>query len=694
MALYPGAALTPSTSLTPDTPDTPSATASVAIEVAVTADATVSGGATATVTLAPTITATATTETPTLPGASTDPVTAAVQIEFTDGVWTDVTAYWDAKRPVQITGGRSDVDERVQPGRLSGLWLDNTDGRFTVGNSSGAYWPNVAAGKRVRFSVKDPASSTYYARFTGRIDGWPLSWADNATTCWVQVSATDALADWAKPVPPFMAYQAREIDAGDSTCSMGAYFECVALDDAGRLASTDGAYALANEGLGATEFRTAGPLGDPRNVLEFPVSTDTTTTYKGVAPFGSSTSWGVSAWIRVAQVPPAGTTYAPILVEDTATGYGVALMVTDAGALEAWTFDAGVGTYRTGVSVNVSDGAWHNVAIVGEGNGALSRLWIGARGGWGAAASGLPAATVLGNTNPKTLRLGRIGGSVCHVSTWSVTSPYKPNIQSLYMSGWGLSAYTDASGRLAQVADMLGTTNYTYSGVRTGVANSSPVGTGLDLARVVEDTDGGVLWASRSGLVTYTGGAERTSPSGGISLRLAAEEIGPDVQVLADSLDICNHVTLTNRRVYNNAEMSNVVVAQDADSITRYGRRTRELTTSWADFTTSEPQYLNRRAGELLVAAEAPRIPVLTLDVMAMTDAQQLAVLGLDMWDQVGVTGLPTAGGFDSSRLFRVEGWTETVGVDVWQVALNVSNAGNSLGDATHGLILGSNRLG
>lgn len=105
--------------------------------------------------------------------------TVKVEIEFSAGSWTDVSTY-SRLSSLSITVGRSDTDQRVQPGRLSGLVLKNNDGRFTVGNAAGAYYPNVASGKRVRVSIKDPVSLSYVPRFVGRIDGWPISWRATA----------------------------------------------------------------------------------------------------------------------------------------------------------------------------------------------------------------------------------------------------------------------------------------------------------------------------------------------------------------------------------------------------------------------------------------------------------------------------------------------------------------------------------
>jgi len=64
--------------------------------------------------------------------------------------WTDITPYVMA--PLEITVGRTDEFGETQPGTLRGL-LRNDDGRFTMGNAAGAYFPDVQVGKRIRVSV-------------------------------------------------------------------------------------------------------------------------------------------------------------------------------------------------------------------------------------------------------------------------------------------------------------------------------------------------------------------------------------------------------------------------------------------------------------------------------------------------------------------------------------------------------------
>lgn len=66
--------------------------------------------------------------------------------------WTDITQHVDTIQGVSITRGASDERAETQPGTVS-MILDNSDGRFTPGNTGSPYWPYVRRNAPVRVSV-------------------------------------------------------------------------------------------------------------------------------------------------------------------------------------------------------------------------------------------------------------------------------------------------------------------------------------------------------------------------------------------------------------------------------------------------------------------------------------------------------------------------------------------------------------
>jgi hypothetical protein len=118
------------------------------------------------------------------------PDSTTIEIEFTDGVWTDVTSLVNVGAgAITRKVGRSTQLDTISAGSLS-FTLDNPDGRFTPDNALSTYYPNVVEGKRVRWKVTE--ASTTYTRFTG----WTTQWVpeiNGASASVVSVNATDAL---------------------------------------------------------------------------------------------------------------------------------------------------------------------------------------------------------------------------------------------------------------------------------------------------------------------------------------------------------------------------------------------------------------------------------------------------------------------------------------------------------------------
>ena len=118
------------------------------------------------------------------------PDSTTIEIEFTDGTWTDVTSLVNVGAgSITRKVGRSTQLDTISAGSLS-FTLDNPNGTFTPDNPLSTYYPNVVEGKRVRWKVTE--ASTTYTRFTGWITQW-VPEIDGASASSVQVVATDAL---------------------------------------------------------------------------------------------------------------------------------------------------------------------------------------------------------------------------------------------------------------------------------------------------------------------------------------------------------------------------------------------------------------------------------------------------------------------------------------------------------------------
>jgi hypothetical protein len=120
-----------------------------------------------------------------------------VEIEFTAGVWTDIST--NVGQPVVIRVGRSDASSDVQPGTCT-VVVDNVDGTFTpdnplTGATSGVtYYPNLVEGKRLRVRVTKGTTST---RFLGRITSIVPDFPTEPTQAKTTITAVDVLGDLA-----------------------------------------------------------------------------------------------------------------------------------------------------------------------------------------------------------------------------------------------------------------------------------------------------------------------------------------------------------------------------------------------------------------------------------------------------------------------------------------------------------------
>lgn len=115
------------------------------------------------------------------------PSNVALEIEFTAGVWTDVSTL--TGRAV-IRRGRDSQFTDIQPGTLT-FTLDNPDGAFTPDNTLSTNYPNLVEGKRVRLRVTK--SATTYTRFLGKIASIDPKVPKNVANATTTIVAKDAL---------------------------------------------------------------------------------------------------------------------------------------------------------------------------------------------------------------------------------------------------------------------------------------------------------------------------------------------------------------------------------------------------------------------------------------------------------------------------------------------------------------------
>ena len=202
---------------------------------------------------------------------------------------------------------------------------------------------------------------------------------------------------------------------------------------------------------------------------------------------------------------------------------------------------------------------------------------------------------------------------------------------------------------------------------------------------VAEKTEGGRLFMSRDGLLTFESrdtvtGNPRTTVS------IDAGLVGPDSAFVMSTQGLLNDLsgkrpTGADIRVF------------DQPSIDTYGyfRDTPEyLLTSDVELVDA----LNWRvAGHSQPTVQMPRA---TIDVYTDTTGIAPQLRALDIGDRLTITGLPPQAPSPSLD-FVVQGYTENISLTGWGFAANLSNYQSVraliVDDATYGLLDGDNRL-
>ena len=190
------------------------------------------------------------------------------EIEFTAGTWTDVSTYQIGETEVVGTFGRATSFDDIGPSTWT-VSLRNEDGRFTATNTSGAYYPNVICGKRLRVTVTSPASVAYQ-RFLGYITSWTVHFPDgDVHGCRATITASDVLATVGRRTldRPFVEEANRRARAAGEGCDV---FPLVVTDVNIDQASAAAVTYLENKGTLKAGNSALGDLSILRALMTWP----------------------------------------------------------------------------------------------------------------------------------------------------------------------------------------------------------------------------------------------------------------------------------------------------------------------------------------------------------------------------------------------------------------------------------------
>ncbi|MDH6134663.1 hypothetical protein P3T37_004067 [Kitasatospora sp. MAA4] len=300
--------------------------------------------------------------------------------------WLDVTSYVDQDQPITINPGRP--DGLADPGAATcTLTVDNTDGRWTAGNPSGAWCGLIRKGIWLRVDLL-PLSGTVSRRFTGYITALPTTITGAGAQS--QISASDVLVlltqapkystmlveEWMSDsvgAPYIAGYWPLDEPAGATYAS----------DISGQ--APTGAQTLAvrsfgvNSGTGLTWSATPAPGFDGRQTLTFTPSGPPLSSSYGNNTFSNSLPYGsylqgtvklaavaqITCWVRTSIANQPIWSWS-----DPSANYAIGLDLTPDGYVEFWQSQLNSATPSTLQNLYtvvghspITDGAWHQLSF-------------------------------------------------------------------------------------------------------------------------------------------------------------------------------------------------------------------------------------------------------------------------------------------------------------------------------------------
>ena len=419
--------------------------------------------------------------------------TTVVEIEFTAGAWTDVSAWVDG--PVVVDRSVASVTQEAQPGTCTFTLVcadpstGAADARFMPDSPLSPHYPNVVEDKRVRVSLAKAGGGASSVRFLGWISSLVPVWAATLAESTVAVTATDGLgrlgryrsSGWTALVAAGMS--GVEVAPLASSLAVTGQPTWAALVKAGRRPTFD------------TEALT--PL-DPAGCVRLESTSVSDTVGFDASTFLAGRN-GFAFWVRPIKGAPAGSGYS------TAGAFfyddNWLLRLTDELVIEGWYFSAPPEVCYFRIATNGE--AKHLAFSEGVGifvDGVLipgtSFLTMGGVG-YGARFYAAGGSTTV-----------QVSNLVSRSSALSAT-------QVGLLAGAGgtatladlVSALDDAAGALASVTADSGMGSKAAAGASLDAAP-----TGLDLARLIASSEGSPVWDDGTG-VRFTAREYQTSPA-------------------------------------------------------------------------------------------------------------------------------------------------------------------------------------
>lgn len=594
---------------------------------------------------------------------------------------TDYSAYLELGgdgQPLTITWGRQDRQDGVQPATFSFL-LANSDGRFTTGASiitTGAY-----------FQVQLVVASTTYDRVCGYVENVEVLWPGGATGySVVRVSCVD-ISGRLGEAQPLRSMFDQEVLA-DNPIYFYPLQEGSSSSSAGDLMQVAPPLRLANSKYGASTlaFGSDGPTFDRVGVQFDSDNYGTATTGPlsvlsvrpgtggpGIVPTSGGFTFEVLTGPLTA---PAGSGYSILAGQfSDDTNVLVKLELFDLAGTGTGTVFFVIGDAPGSQSYSggpiICDGQPHHLIGTVAADNKTVDMWVDG------------VEYTADHTNASALALGRIaniliGGQLmvngdsknglrgviaAQAMYAGVLSPSRIQAHAAAALGTGPSERSDQ-----RFTRLLGYAGLTTTGLPTGQATmggqrtaGKTVGEAL---KQVADTEGSPCFVKPNGKFTFQARNTRYWPTAAFALD-GADVDGDRITARKDRLGLVNDQTVTR-------DTGAAQRVQNATSISSYGRRDGgDVPVACAtDF-----DALQNAAWRVTTGKDPQlRLSSVPVDLLTQPSATLVgSVLSGTISTALTVSGLPTQTPGGASMTLFLEGATETIGSDVWEMELFTS---------------------
>lgn len=557
---------------------------------------------------------------------------------------------------VKVTRGRQDEFGEGQPSTLE----------FTLDISDST--PTLSIGLPIRVAATANAVTTN--RFTGTITAMRTGWGRGSTAMsTMTVTAVDSLAALSRrrlsstltqtlnALAPNAYYPLDEPEGatscGDRTGNGWPALTLAQRGTGGTFTLGGGTGPATESGTAATFERasgTAGPYLTATYTNPLPIST--------ISFVVSSTTLAAQSWLRFRRPDMEKLDGTPVLeVGCNASGF---LVVKSA-------FKAG---FTATGAVNICDGKPHTITLVSMLYGSAPQQWLvtsyvdGVAGPGGSVDVYYPPAPSIyqldvgGSTSTGS---NMASASLSRVALWS-SNLVLGDLNTIAAASQAGFTTDSTNGRIQRIATWAGVTNLALeTGSVTSVAHQDTTGLSpIAAMQAVAATERGLVFINGSGQLVFHARSHRNAPTW--TALVDANALDEDVTFTTDTQALINKATV-------NRPAGAAQTFQDTASIAAYDEYATDaelLFTNDTDAYDAAAWLVNTHG------TPAPRISTVTLDLLTQTAAITQQLQALELGSLIGITGLPSQAPSGYVALF-VEGWSESISVDAWEMVLNTS---------------------